>query len=65
MFLGTYTLKLDDKGLTLPAKFRDVGRGLMVTRAKITAWPFPRRSEQLARRASKAPQSNPEASVPT
>lgn len=65
MFLGTYTPKLDDKGrLTLPAKFRDaLAGGLMVTKSQDHSLAvYPRAAfEQLARRASKAPRSNPEA----
>ena len=65
MFLGTYTPKLDDKGrLTLPAKFRDaLAGGLMVTKSQDHSLAvYPRAEfEQLARRASKAPRSNPEA----
>ena len=65
MFLGTYTPKLDDKGrLTLPAKFRDaLAGGLMVTKSQDHSLAvYPRTEfEQLARRASKASRSNPEA----
>ncbi|MGH3551341.1 MAG: division/cell wall cluster transcriptional repressor MraZ, partial [Mycobacterium sp.] len=65
MFLGTYTPRLDDKGrLTLPAKFRDpLAGGLMVTKSQDHSLAvYPRAEfEQLARRASKAPRSNPQA----
>ena len=65
MFLGTYTPKLDDKGrLTLPAKFRDaLAGGLMVTKSQDHSLAvYPRTEfEQLARRASKASRSNPDA----
>lgn len=65
MFLGTYTPKLDDKGrLTLPAKFRDaLAGGLMVTKSQDHSLAvYPRAEfEQLARRASKASKSNPDA----
>jgi MraZ protein len=65
MFLGTYTPKLDDKGrLTLPAKFRDaLAGGLMVTKSQDHSLAvYPRAEfEKLARRASQASRSNPEA----
>jgi MraZ protein len=65
MFLGTYTPKLDDKGrLTLPAKFRDaLAGGLMVTKSQDRSLAvYPRESfEQMARRASTASRSDPEA----
>jgi MraZ protein len=65
MFLGTYTPKLDDKGrLTLPAKFRDVlAGGLMVTKSQDRSLAvYPRETfEQMARRASSASRSDPEA----
>ncbi len=65
MFLGTYTPKLDDKGrLTLPAKFRDaLAGGLMVTKSQDHSLAvYPRDEfEKLARRASQASRSNPEA----
>jgi MraZ protein len=65
MFLGTYTPRLDDKGrLTLPAKFRDaLAGGLMVTKSQDHSLAvYPRAEfEQLARRASKASRSNPDA----
>src|SRR5215216_1005489 len=65
MFLGTYTHKLDDKGrLTLPAKFRDaLAGGLMVTKSQDHSLAvYPRAEfEKLARRASQASRSNPEA----
>ena len=67
MFLGTYTPKLDDKGrLTLPAKFRDaLAGGLMVTKSQDHSLAvYPRAEfEKLARRASQASRSNPEASA--
>jgi MraZ protein len=65
MFLGTYTPKLDDKGrLTLPAKFRDaLAGGLMVTKSQDHSLAvYPRETfEEMARRASGASRSNPEA----
>jgi MraZ protein len=65
MFLGTYTPKLDDKGrLTLPAKFRDaLAGGLMVTKSQDHSLAvYPRAEfEALARRASGASRSNPDA----
>src|ERR1700752_4703155 len=65
MFLGTYTPKLDDKGrLTLPAKFRDaLAGGLMVTKSQDhNLAVYPREAfEQMARRASSASRSDPEA----
>ena len=65
MFLGTYTPKLDDKGrLTLPAKFRDaLAGGLMVTKSQDRSLAvYPRDTfERMARRASSASRSNPEA----
>ena len=65
MFLGTYTPKLDDKGrLTLPAKFRDaLAGGLMVTKSQDHSLAvYPRAEfEKVARRASQASRSNPEA----
>jgi MraZ protein len=65
MFLGTYTPKLDDKGrLTLPAKFRDaLAGGLMVTKSQDRSLAvYPRESfERMARRASTASRSDPEA----
>src|SRR4029077_4695105 len=65
VFLGTYTPKLDDKGrLTLPAKFRDaLAGGLMVTKSQDRSLAvYPRDTfEQMARRATSASRSNPEA----
>lgn len=68
MFLGTYTPKLDDKGgrLTLPAKFRDaLAGGLMVTKKSqdhsLAVYPRDEFEKKLARRASQASRSNPEA----
>jgi MraZ protein len=65
VFLGTYTPRLDDKGrLTLPAKFRDeLAGGLMVTKSQDHSLAvYPRAEfEKLARRASQASRSNPEA----
>ncbi len=67
MFLGTYTPKLDDKGgrLTLPAKFRDaLAGGLMVTKSQdhsLAVYPRDEFEKKLARRASQASRSNPEA----
>ena len=65
MGLGTYTPKLDDKGrLTLPAKFRDaLAGGLMVTKSQDRSLAvYPRETfEQVARRASSASRSDPEA----
>ena len=65
MFLGTYTPKLDDKGrLTLPAKFRDaLAGGLMVSKGQDHSLAvYPREEfEKLARRASQASRSNPDA----
>jgi transcriptional regulator MraZ len=65
MFLGTYTPKLDDKGrLTLPAKFRDaLAGGLMVTKSQDRSLAvYPRETfEQMARRATGASRSDPEA----
>ncbi|MBJ8341737.1 MULTISPECIES: division/cell wall cluster transcriptional repressor MraZ [Antrihabitans] len=65
MFLGTYTPKLDDKGrLTLPAKFRDeLAGGLMVTKGQdhsLAVYPRDKFME-LAKRASAAPRSDPDA----
>ena len=65
VFLGTYTPKLDDKGLlTLPAKFRDaLAGGLMVTKSQDHSLAvYPRAQfEQLAQRATRTSRSNPEA----
>ncbi len=65
MFFGTFTPKLDDKGrLTLPAKFRDaLAGGLMVTKGQDRCLAVYPREEflELARRASAASRTNPNA----
>jgi MraZ protein len=65
VFLGTYTPRLDDKGrLTLPAKFRDaLAGGLMVTKSQDHSLAVYTRDEfeKVARRATEASRSNPEA----